>query len=78
MTILKLECKEEFDNRRIEISLREDKNLHRIENIITKYIQTYKFLEPLYFVLKKFLYNTKLCNGSDPANIVNSIEFRMD
>lgn len=69
MTVLSLECKEEFDNRKIEINLREEKQLHRIENVIMLYMKTYKFLEPLYFVLKKFLFNTKLCNLSDnPKN----------
>lgn len=65
--MLSLECKEEFDNRKIEINLREDKTPYRIENVIQSYMKTYKFLEPLYFVLKKFLYNTKLCNLSENA-----------
>ncbi len=71
MTVLNLECKEEFDNRKIEISLREDKNLHRTENIIMMYMKTYKFLEPVYFVLKKFLFNMKLCNLSDSTKNVD-------
>ena len=70
MAVLNLECKEEFDNRKIEISLREDKHLHRTENVITMYMKTYKFLEPVYFVLKKFLYNMKLCNLSDSSKSV--------
>lgn len=28
-------------------------------------MKTYKYLEPLYYVLKKFLYNTNLCNKND-------------
>lgn len=65
LTMLSLECKEEFDKRKIEINLREDKTPYRIENIIQAYMKTYKFLEPLYYVLKKFLHNTELCNLSE-------------
>ena len=76
MTVLNLECKEEFDNRKIEISLREDNSLHRTENIITMYMKTYKFLEPVYFVLKKFLFNMKLCNLSDASKNVSLLHRR--
>lgn len=69
VTILKLECRKEYDSRRIEISLREDKYLLKTEEIITNYMKTYKFLQPLYFVLKKFLFNTKLCALSDPNSV---------
>jgi hypothetical protein len=66
--MLKLDCNKEYDHRKIEISLREDKNLHKTENIINEYFKAYRYLEPLYFVLKKFLYNTNLCKISEPSN----------
>ena len=65
MATLKLECKEQFDSRIVEISCKEDRNLHRTENIVKEYVKTYKFLEPLYYVLNKFFLNTKLSKESE-------------
>lgn len=76
MSKMRLDCKEEYDCRVIEISCREDRNLHRTEKIITEYMKTYRFLEPLYFVLKKFLHNTKLCRTDAKNGEVASTKSR--
>ena len=47
----------------MEICFKEDKKMYRIENIIKTYMESYRFLEPLYFVLKKFFLNTNLCSS---------------
>lgn len=67
-----MECKEEYNGRKIDISLREDKHMHKIDDIIKDYMEKYKFLQPLYFVLKKFLYNAKLCSLSESNNTSDS------
>jgi hypothetical protein len=74
VTALKLECKQEYDSRRIEIFFKEERSYYRQENIIKEYMRTYKYLEPLYFVLKKFLYNVGLCNNSESASSSGSQE----
>lgn len=60
---LELECGSRYQDRRVFINLREDKSQHRAEELIRRYLETFKFVRPLYYVLVKFFKNMMLSKG---------------
>lgn len=60
---IELRCGSRYEERRVFINLREDKNQYRVEDLIQRYMETFKCLKPLYYVLVKLFANLGLSRG---------------
>ena len=62
---IELRCGSRYEERRVFINLREDKNQYRVEDLIQRYMGTFKCLKPLYYVLVKLFANLRINGDND-------------
>lgn len=61
MPVLKVTCTAQYDNKKLDITILENKH-HGLKcvDLVNNYISHYTFLRPLVLVLKQFLYSIEM------------------